>query len=270
MAARGAAAAAAGYPRPRHAAAADEADITEGLRELLAYLEPLIKSSGSSANLGGMLGYLEENDDDFKRYQLVEWVRNQLEASVRALVEEEVRLQCRQTELTPHKMKTVAPAILHKVLQSPEMRDCLARMQMRVADASWEMARDIESEYVKISANALKMGPVPNAGGGGGDGLMLGATAASVFGGDLSSSQEDPFRACSAASARPFYDRTDSGNDSLGSSWNNSNFVFLQPHQYARLAERLNKFGPPDDKLEALGTLLSTGTQVSYFGCIFS
>ena len=261
MAARGAAAA--GHPRPHHAAAtADEADeITEGLRELLANLEPLIKSSGSSANLGGMLGYLEENDDEFKRYQLVEWVRNQLEASVRALVEKEVRLQCRQTELTPHKMKMVAPAILHKVLQSPEMKDCLARMQMRVADASWDMARDIESEYVKISANALKMGPVSFVGGG--DGLMLGATAASVFGGDLHSNQEDPFRAGSAASARPFYDRTDSGNDSLGSSWNNSNFVFLQPHQYARLAERLNKFGPPDDKLEALGTLLSTGTQVS-------
>ena len=270
MAARGSAALA-GHPRPRHTAAtADEADeITEGLRELLANLEPLIKSSGSSANLGGMLGYLEENDDEFKRYQLVEWVRNQLEASVRALVEEEVRLQCRQTELTPHKMKMVAPAILHKVLQSPEMKDCLARMQMRVADASWEMARDIESEYVKISANALKMGPVPIVGGGGGDGLMLGATAASVFGGDLSSNQEDPFRAGSAASARPFYDRTDSGNDSLGSSWNNSNFVFLQPHQYARLAERLNKFGPPDDKLEALGTLLSTGTQVNYFGVFF-
>ena len=248
-----------GHHQPFDAAAAETNEVTEGLRELLANLEPLIKSSGSSANLGGMLGYLEENDDEFKRYQLVEWARNHLEASVRALVEEEVGLQCRRTELTPHKMKMVAPAILHKVLRSAEMKDCLARMQMQVADASWEMARDIESEYVKISANALKMnrvtgGAFPS----GGDGLMLGATAASVFGGgDFNANQENHFRAGSSAS-RPFYDRTDSGNDSLGSSWNNSNFVFLQPHQYARLAERLNKFGPPDDKLEALGTLLST------------
>ena len=123
------------------AAASETDEVTEGLRELLANLEPLIKSSGSSANLGGMLGYLEENDDEFKRLQFVEWVRNRLEASVRALVEEEVGLQCRQTELTPHKMKLVAPAILHKVLQSAEMKECLAGMQMRVADASWEMAR---------------------------------------------------------------------------------------------------------------------------------
>ena len=252
--------------QPHHgndaAAVAEANEVTEGLRELLAHLEPLIKSSGSFANLSGMLGYLEESDDEFKRYNFVEWVRNHLEASVRALVEEEVRLQCRKTELTPHKMKMVAPAILHKVLQSAEMKDCLARMQMQVTDASWEMARDIESEYVKISAESLKMGRVTGAfPGGGGDGLMLGATAASVFGGgdggDFNANQENHFRVGSSAS-RPFYDRTDSGNDSLGSSWNNSNFVFLQPHQYARLAERLNKFGPPDDKLEALGTLLST------------
>ena len=113
---------------------------------------------------------------------------------------------------------------------------------------------------MKISADALKMDRAfPS---GGGDGLMLGATAASVFGvggGDFNTNQENHFRAGSTASMqRPFYDRTDSGNDSLGSSWNNSNFVFLQPQQYARLGERLNKFSPPDDKLEALGTLLST------------
>ena len=254
-----------GHQHQPPAGDAETSEITEGLRELLANLEPLIKSSGSSANLSGMLGYLEESDDEFKRYHFVEWVRNHLEASVRALVEEEVRLQCRRTELTPHKMKMVAPAILHKVLESAEMKDCLARMQMQVADASWDMARDIESEYVKISAKALKMGRVAGAfpSGGGSDGLMLGATAASVFGGglgggDFNANQENHFRVGSSASQRPFYDRTDSGNDSLGSSWNNSNFVFLQPHQHARLAERLNKFGPPDDKLEALGTLLST------------
>ena len=231
---------------------AEADELTEGLRELLANLEPLIKTSGSSANLGGMLGYLEEHDDEFKCYRVVEWVRRRLEATVRAQVEEEVGLQCRQTELTPHKMKLVAPAILHKVLQSDETKECLARMQEQVANASWEMARNIEAEYVKISANALKLG----SGGGIGDGLVLGATAASVFG-EVHNADERHFRAGSAAS-RPFYDRTDSGNDSLGSTWNNSNFVFLQPHQYAKLAERLNKFGPPDDKLEALGTLLST------------
>ena len=96
---------------------ADAVAVREGLREVLAQLEPLIKSSGSSANFAGMLAFLEETDDGFQHSQLVRWMRQQLEAALGTMVAEEVALQCRESELTPHKMKLVAPAILQKVLQ---------------------------------------------------------------------------------------------------------------------------------------------------------
>ena len=61
-----------------------------------------------------------------------------------------------------------------------------------------------------------------------------------------------------SGTGRPIFERTDSGNDSLASTWNQSNFIFLQPHQYARLGEKLNRFSPADVKTEALNTLLMT------------
>ena len=57
-------------------------------------LEPLIKASGSSGNLHGMLSYLEEADEGFDFYPMVAWVRNRLKEAVGAMVEEEVGLQC--------------------------------------------------------------------------------------------------------------------------------------------------------------------------------
>jgi hypothetical protein len=218
----------------------------DGLRELLSSLEPLIKSSGSLVNIGGMLAYLEETDEGFRHYQLMEWMRRQLEASAGAMVAEEVALQCRETELTPHKMKLVAPDILNKVMQSDELKETVAKMRAVLANVSWEMSKNMDAEYAKISSLAPLGGYEFRP-----DGSMaLGTTAASasIGFGNLGST----------SSSRLPFERTDSGNDSLCSTWNNSNFAFLQPQQYVRLGERLNKFTPPDDKLEALGTLLST------------
>ena len=69
-------------------------NVKDGLRQLLVSLEPLIRASGSSANLHGMLAYLEEADEGFDKYKMVAWVKERLQAAVGALVAEEVRLQC--------------------------------------------------------------------------------------------------------------------------------------------------------------------------------
>ncbi len=49
------------------------------------------------------------------------------------------------------------------------------------------------------------------------------------------------------------------GGDGGGRSGrDSSSFVFLQPHHLARLAEKLNRFGPAEARAEALETLLAT------------
>jgi hypothetical protein len=53
------------------------------------------------------------------------WMKASLDASMRKLVRAEVQQQCRETSLTPEKMKMVAPAILSKILETREMKNCV-------------------------------------------------------------------------------------------------------------------------------------------------
>lgn len=86
-------------------------------------LEPAISAYKRPPNLETALGFLEEMDeagggqDAFRT-----WLRSSIEATLRKQVREEVQLQCRETSLTPEKMKMVAPAILSKILETSEMK----------------------------------------------------------------------------------------------------------------------------------------------------
>ena len=78
---------------PRRRDEDDRARVRQGLRQLLVRLDPLIRASGSfssSANLRGMLSFLEEADEEFDRLRLVRWARRQ----VREAVGEAVGREC--------------------------------------------------------------------------------------------------------------------------------------------------------------------------------
>ena len=79
-------------------------DVKSGIREILLRLEPLVKVSGGHAPLGSMMGYLEEIDDsNFEKYLLVKHIKSKLKSSLLGLVQSEVAMQCRDTQLTPEK-----------------------------------------------------------------------------------------------------------------------------------------------------------------------
>lgn len=74
---------------PRRREEDDRARVRQGLRQLLVRLDPLIRASGSfssSANLRGMLSFLEEADEDFDRLRLVRWARRQIREAVGEVV----------------------------------------------------------------------------------------------------------------------------------------------------------------------------------------
>ena len=53
--------------------------------------------------------------------------------------------------------------------------------------------------------------------------------------------------------------RNSSGlSDSLSSTWNQGGFVFIQPNQYAKLADKLNPYRSAEDRMEALNTLVAS------------
>jgi hypothetical protein len=133
------------------------------------------------------------------------------------MVRAEVQLQCRDTQLTPEKMKIVAPAILSKLMTSEEMEECLGGLRTEMAGAANEMSSNFDRELVLMS--------------------------------QLRDSQQ---------MQRPLTRNSSGLSDSLSSTWNQSTFIFLQPSQYARLAEKLNPYSAAEDRIEALNTLLVT------------
>ncbi len=195
--------------------------VREALRQLLY---SVVQSPGDK-DLSRMLVHLEEAaDESLEEFRLVRWVRQRLRRGVGALVAVEVGHQCcggdeeegddSMRQLTANKMRMVAPAILSKVMQSPELLSCLAHMKELVRQVSQEMRGNIDAEL---------------------DHVTNGASAITGWMG---------YR-------RSLLERSDSGHDSLTSSAS-----FLQPQQYVRLGERLNRFSPAEVRVEALEMLL--------------
>ena len=193
----------------------DNEDIKSGIREILLRLEPLVKVSGGNAPLESMMSFLEELDDSsFEKYLLVRHIKSKLRSSLLELVQSEVQLQCRDTQLTPEKMKIVAPAILSKLVTSQEMEECMGSLQEEIGDAASEMCLNFDRELVLMS--------------------QLRNTQ----------QQQPPSRNSSSLS------------DSLSSTWNQAGFIFIQPNQYVKLADKLNPYRASEDRIEALNTLL--------------
>ena len=193
----------------------DNPDVKIGIRELLLRLEPLVKVSGGNAPFESMIGFLEEMDDSsFDRYLLVRHIKSKLHSSLYDLVQSEVQLQCRDTQLTPEKMKMVAPAILSKLMTSNEMEEVLGSLEDDIGDAANDMCTNFDRELVLMSQLRSQDGQ------------------------------------------RPQSRNSSSLSDSLSSTWNQTGFIFIQPNQYMKLAEKLNPYRPSDERIEALNTLL--------------
>ena len=148
---------------------------------------------------------------------LVRHIKSRLKTSLWELVQAEVQLQCRDTQLTPEKMKMVAPAILSKLMTSSEMDDCLDTLNTDMGEAVSDMCVNFDRELVLMSQLRDK-------------------------------SQND----------RPGSRNSSGLSDSLSSTWNQGGFIFIQPNQYAKLADKLNPYRSAEDRIEALNTLVAS------------
>ena len=200
----------------------DERTVREGLREVLGHLAPLIRSSGSSVNVDGMLAFLEDSVDDLK---LIDWMRDAVQRAVMDLVDAEIQAKFKDVEMTPHRMRAAGPEIMEQIMGSLEVKAVMASMKKVITSVGRRMDGNMDEEMIEIERLSLI----------------------------------DSRPISSLSMNRPtLFERSDSETSSLSSTWNPAGFVYLQPAQFAKLGERLNRFSPAEARIESLNTLLMT------------
>ena len=140
----------------------------------------------------------------------------------------------------------VAPAILSKLMTSSEMDDCLDTLHTEMGEAVSDMCANFDRELGKILMyiylKFVKLKEIY---------FTKKLTENYLFTVLLSQLRDSPNDLSGS--------RNSSGlSDSLSSTWNQGGFVFIQPNQYAKLADKLNPYRSAEDRIEALNTLVAS------------
>ena len=174
----------------------------EDVKELLFYLDPLIRSQAGRAEAESLIKWLQETDGGLGQYRLTSGLRLRVREVMLDSIREEVAAATLDRRLSPETMQELAPALLRSLSQGPRWLQLVAEVKAELGRASREVA---ETEG--------RLTPQP---------------------------------------AGP------SGPSSLGSTWQQANFLLLQPEQVGRLAGQMvgGEGEGEAARLEALNTLL--------------
>ena len=125
----------------------DNDEYQKGIHEILYYLEPLIKITGNSVllELESMIKYLEEMDDGYDQYILVNNLRSKTKETFRIIIEEELR-KCGKIDWTPENMKVLAPKILYEIQNSSVYKKFVAEERAVLSIQCQRVAKKIINE----------------------------------------------------------------------------------------------------------------------------
>ena len=145
----------------------------------------------------------------------------------------------------------VAPAILSKLMTSSEMDDCLDTLHTEMGEAVSDMCANFDRELGKILMYLLCIHEIRQIEGNLFHEILKLNGNYYMFTVLLSQLRDSPNDLSGS--------RNSSGlSDSLSSTWNQGGFVFIQPNQYAKLADKLNPYRSAEDRIEALNTLVAS------------
>ena len=154
----------------------------EDIKEILFYLDPLIRSSGAQANAETLMS-LQETDGGWGQYRLASVLRTRLKEAMMDVIRQEVRGVLGGEALSAESMQDLAPGLLQKIMEGDRWRELVIRLRQEVASCSSEVADSIRGEGGDLDKIALKSPVQPQ----------------------------------------------HSGPEGLGSTWNQANFIFMQP-----------------------------------------
>ena len=182
----------------------------EDIKEILFYLDPLIRSSGSQASAESLMRSLQETDGGWGQYRLASIVRTRLTEAMMEVIRQEVRGVVGAEALSAESMQELAPEVLQKIMEGARWRELVTRVRQEVASCSREVADTIRRE-----------------------------------GSDVENMTDKP-------TVQP----QNSGPESLGSTWNQANFIFMQPEQLRLLSGQIGGCEAKEVRIQALNTLL--------------
>ena len=182
----------------------------EDIKEMLFYLDPLIRSSGAQASSESLMRSLQETDGGLGQYRLASVVRARLAEAMMEVIRQEVRRVVGGEALSAESMQELAPGVLHNIMEGERWRELVTRVRQEVASCSREVADTIRRE-----------------------------------GGDVEKMTDK-------SPMQPQH----SGPESLGSTWNQANFIFMQPEQLRMLSGQIGGCEAKEVRIQALNTLL--------------
>ena len=182
----------------------------EDIKEMLFYLDPLIRSSGAQANAETLMRSLQETDGGWGQYRLASVLRTRLKEAMMEVIRQEVRGVLGGEALSAESMQDLAPGVLQKIMEGDTWRELVIRLRQEVANCSSEVADSIRREGGDLDKMALKSPIQPQ----------------------------------------------HSGPEGLGSTWNQANFIFMQPEQLRLLSGQIGGCEAKEVRLQALNTLL--------------
>ena len=178
----------------------------EDIKEILFYLDPLIRSSGENSNAEQLLRSLQDVDGGLGQYRLATTLRSRLKDGMMDIIKEEVRSVVRKNNLSAESMQELAPIVLQKIMESPRWRDFVSDIKREVGLCSNQVADNIRSEgslVERVTPTRLEQ------------------------------------KSC---------------QESLSSTWNQSNFILMQPEQLRILADQIVS-SSSHNKIQALNSL---------------
>ena len=112
----------------------------EDVREILFYLDPLIRSQGGSAEAESLIKSLQETDGGLGQYRLTSSLRLRVREVMMDSIREEVAAATRERRLSAETMQELAPVLLRKLSQAQRWQDLVEEVKAEVGRASREVA----------------------------------------------------------------------------------------------------------------------------------
>ena len=112
----------------------------EDVKEILFYLDPLIRGQGGRAEAESLIKSLQETDGVLGQYRLTSSLRQRVREVMMDSIRQEVAAATRDRRLSAETMQELAPALLRRLSQGRRWLDLVEEVKAEVGRASREVA----------------------------------------------------------------------------------------------------------------------------------
>lgn len=120
-------------------------DLVQSLKQLVISFEPHIREAGSADNVEETLRHLEENDENFHRYEFVKQLKKRIEDILGPHIEEEIEKHGGHVD---NGQETLVSMITDRIIKSKPYTDLTKKLKFNVEEAIDELKKNFEAEFV--------------------------------------------------------------------------------------------------------------------------